>query len=384
MRRLLYRAHQYVGLAAGLILMLVAVSGALLSYADNILRLLNPTVLQVSASGTRLDPAALIQAIGQQAPHQHIVGLNMPAASDAAAKVSFAAQHKLPGRGSSEYVNPYTGQLLGVARGEQFLKTVENFHRQLLLGKTGKLLVGCCVLLLILLLLSGIYLRRPRLRWGWRKWLSFPWKKLHGRAFIWQLHAVAGTWLLLFYLLSSLTGLYWSFDWYRNAVQSLAGQPAMQQGIPPTRRAPAQFMSGADNQQGIPTTWDFAGHYQKIELSVVMRGEQRVWQQRLLPVNAAHAKAYDVLSSDLHGQTVQWEKYSAKSNGQQFLSSMLALHTGAFFGSVGTLLMFLASLCMPLLFISGCWLFIKRMTHKPRRRAQRVGTNTRKTDSFFV
>lgn len=371
MRRLLYRAHQYAGLSAGLILMLVAVSGALLSYADNILRLLNPSVLQVSVSGTRLNPQQLIQVIQQQAQHKHIVGLNMLADPEAAAKVTFAPENKLPGRGSSEYVNPYSGQLLGKARGEDFLKTVENFHRQLLLGKTGKLLVGSCVLLLVLLLGSGLYLRRPRRRWGIKKWFLLRWHKLHGRAFIWQLHAVAGTWLLIFYLLSSLTGLYWSFDWYRSAVQHLVAVENQQTGTMP-KRSPPLHMDEHLHQPGIPAEWNFAEHYQAIELSLVLHKTQMAWQERLLPVNAAHAKASDTRYTNLQGQLVQQDHYADKSPGQRFLSGMLAYHTGAFFGPLGTLLMFIASLCMPLFFISGCWLFIKRIRHQPRRRAPRV------------
>ena len=34
---------------------------------------------------------------------------------------------------------------------------------------------------------------------------------------------MTGTWVLLFYLLAGLTGLFWSYEWYRNGLYALSG-----------------------------------------------------------------------------------------------------------------------------------------------------------------
>jgi sulfite reductase (NADPH) flavoprotein alpha-component len=39
---------------------------------------------------------------------------------------------------------------------------------------------------------------------------------------------VVGTWVLLIYLMSALTGLWWSFDWYRSAANTLLGATGRQ------------------------------------------------------------------------------------------------------------------------------------------------------------
>ncbi|MCR2446398.1 PepSY domain-containing protein, partial [Salmonella enterica] len=67
-----------------------------------------------------------------------------------------------------------------------------------------------------------LYLRWPRRWWHWRSWLAVEWKR-SGRGFLWSLHSVVGTWVLLIYLMSALTGLWWSFDWYRSAANTLLG-----------------------------------------------------------------------------------------------------------------------------------------------------------------
>ena len=46
---------------------------------------------------------------------------------------------------------------------------------------------------LVFFCLSGLYLRWPRQALNWRAWLTLDWAK-KGRAFNWDLHAVAGTW----------------------------------------------------------------------------------------------------------------------------------------------------------------------------------------------
>src|SRR5262249_47286797 len=47
-----------------------------------------------------------------------------------------------------------------------------------------------------------------------------------GRGLHRSLHAVAGTWALLIYLVMALTGLWYSFDWYRNSAVWLLSRPS--------------------------------------------------------------------------------------------------------------------------------------------------------------
>jgi sulfite reductase (NADPH) flavoprotein alpha-component len=88
------------------------------------------------------------------------------------------------------------------------------------MGDTGRQITGACTLMLVFFCLSGLYLRWPRKALDWRTWLTLDWAK-KGRAFNWDLHAVAGTWCLLFYLLFALTGLFWSYEWYREGLNKL-------------------------------------------------------------------------------------------------------------------------------------------------------------------
>lgn len=71
---------------------------------------------------------------------------------------------------------------------------------------------------LIFFALSVLYLRWPRRLLDWRPWFVLDLHK-SGRNLYSALHAVAGAWVVLFYLLSALTGLTWSYDWYRQGAR---------------------------------------------------------------------------------------------------------------------------------------------------------------------
>ena len=102
--------------------------------------------------------------------------------------------------------------------------------------------------MLVFLTVSGLYLRWPRGRArNWRAWLTFD-PRLKGRTFLWHLHAISGTWILIAYLVMSLTGLQWSYEWYRNGLIHLSGaQPVRPRGEP--------VIESADWQ---PVQWDRA------------------------------------------------------------------------------------------------------------------------------
>lgn len=203
LKKTLFQLHWFFGISAGLILALMGITGATVSFQDEILRALNPSVLQVDPlpAGV-LPPAELVDKI-QAAEGKTVSMLWVETDSGNAARVFFTPP---PGerRGQMRYFDPYTGELLGDAVGQDFFGLMLQLHRFLAIGDTGRQITGACTLLLIFFCLSGLYLRWPRQVGNWRVWLTLDWAK-KGRGFNWDLHAVFGTWCLLFYLLFALT-----------------------------------------------------------------------------------------------------------------------------------------------------------------------------------
>ncbi|WP_455232173.1 PepSY domain-containing protein [Geopseudomonas aromaticivorans] len=375
-KKILFQLHWLLGISAGLVLALMGVTGASLSYQDELLRLLNPGVMSVEpAIGARpLSPDELVARVGEQLPKRQVLGLTFSADALEAVKVNVSGGGP---RGETLYADLYSGDVLGAARGAGFFQFMMQLHRWLAIGDAGKPITGAATLALVFLCLSGLYLRWPRQTGNWRAWLTLDWRR-SGRGFLWDLHAVAGTWVLVAYLLASLTGLYWSYEWYRNGVHALAGEPASQHGGPGKRRGPPpQGQAQAEAPRpavSIDPLWsafrrEVQDDYQLANLRLPERTGQPL-QVMYLPEAAEHGRAFNRLNLDASGKVLQHERYTDKSGVQQLLASVYPLHTGDYFGQPGRILMLLASLCMPLFFVTGWQLYLGR---RRQRRAARAG-----------
>lgn len=384
-KKILFQLHWLLGISAGLVLALMGVTGASLSYQDELLRLLNPGVMSVEpAVGARpLSPDELVGRVGEQLPGRAVLGLTFSADALDAAKVNVSGGGP---RGETLYADPYSGEVLGAARGAGFFQFMMQLHRWLAMGDAGKPVTGAATLALVFLCLSGLYLRWPRRPGSWRAWLTLDWRRT-GRGFLWDLHAVAGTWVLLAYLLASLTGLYWSYEWYRNGVHALAGEPAPQHGGPGKRRGPPQGQAQAEAPRApvsIDAQWDAFLHtvqddYRLANLRLPERAGQPL-QVMYLPEAAGHNRAFNRISLDAGGKVLQHERYTDKSGVQQLLASVYPLHTGDYFGQPGRILMLLASLAMPLFFVTGWQLYLGRRRQRHAARAGRQALEAARGD----
>ncbi|MGB4074224.1 PepSY domain-containing protein [Pseudomonas sp.] len=364
MKKTLFQLHWFFGITAGLVLALMGVTGAAYSFQDELMRALNPDVLRVEVrdSGV-LSPAVLVPKL-EAASQQRVVGLWLDVQGERAARVFFAPP---PGerRGPSRYFDAYSGELLGEPRGQGFFDLMLKLHRFLAMGEYGKQITAASTLILVFFCLSGLYLRWPRQASSWRAWLTLDWAR-KGRSFKWDLHAVAGTWCLALYLLAALTGLYWSYDWYREgATALLSSEPGGQK---------------RDGKRGPPP----AGELPPVNYQAVWDGLQRAagsqlrsYNLRLPPVagqpatvfylrdDAAHERAFNQLALDpLSGEPGKHKRYEQQAFGDQLLTSVYALHVGSYFGLTGRILMMLASLAMPLFAITGWLLYLDRRRKK--------------------
>ncbi|HQS48463.1 MAG TPA: PepSY domain-containing protein, partial [Xanthobacteraceae bacterium] len=406
-----FQIHWFLGVTAGVVLAVVGVTGAMLSFEDDILAALNPGIITVQAAPAGpLAPDQLLERIRANAPGKTPTALMVSADPTRAARVTFAPPRQPAGapgggpggpRGEYRYVSPYDGTLLGDVQGQAFFRFVMQVHRWLAAGDVGKQIVGASTIGLIVLSLSGLYLRWPRRALDWRNWLRLDFGR-KGRSFLWELHSVIGTWVLPFYLLASLTGLYWSYEWYRGALFDLTGTPRPAQLGPRPAGAPGGPPAGAPAgpQAGIPAgsapampgergpregrearnaaplnlaaLWPAfvreSGGY-SIATVRLPQGNAQILTITYQPVNPAHERANNTLVLEASGQVREHRRYNDLPAGQKLMGSIFPLHSGSFFGFAGTLLMMIASLLMPLFAITGWMLYLDRRKKKREARA---------------
>ena len=390
LKKVLFQLHWCFGISAGLVLMVMGVTGALLAFERELLTVLNPQVLRVEMRDTGLLAPAELVAKAESAAGKTVAGLWLDSREQQAARVFFTPPTG-ERRGPMRYLDPYSGELLGQPSGKAFFDLMLQLHRWLAIGDTGKQITAASTLALVFFCLSGLYLRWPRQVWNWRVWLSLDWAK-KGRAFNWDLHAVFGTWCLLFYLCAALTGLYWSYDWYREGVTQLLGDaPAGQQAGKPGERRGGREPAPAGPAPSVD--------YQAIWLSLQnAAGPQLVaWNLRLpaeagkpvtvayLLADAEHPRALNQLTLDpLTGQLRRHERYADKSFSAQLLASVYALHVGEYFGLPGRILMALASAALPVFGITGWLLYLDRRRKKRALGSAKKAVTVAPSDSHWL
>ncbi|MGU3360449.1 PepSY-associated TM helix domain-containing protein [Methylobacterium sp. M6A4_1b] len=401
LRAILFQLHWLLGLGAGLVLAVAGVTGALLSYEDAIGEIVDADLIRVAPRAEDpLAPDALLARFHAQRPDT-VANLTLAAEPGTAALVRLGRDAATGQRPPSLYLDPYDGTVRGAARMEETFATIRRLHRWLLLPGDGKgwgrTVTGVSVIALLVLLCTGLYLRWPKVM-TWRIWLK-PNLRQWGRPTYWSLHSVAGTWVLPVYVVIGLSGLWWSYDWYRDAATALLtrgetitrmadGKPPAGKEIPPAGRkgSPAgqderqppkdkpgrrEEGLGAPGAPSLDTAWAAfravdAGRFTRATLllpggyagPVRVRSENRNGWRDDTRVEAATGR---ILVHEVGGE---------RSLGVRIAGNMLDVHSGRIFGLLGPPIFLVAALLMPLFLVTGLLLYIGRRAAKARRRGR--------------
>nr|WP_262499456.1 sulfite reductase flavoprotein subunit alpha [Pseudomonas proteolytica] len=380
MKKTLFQLHWFFGITAGLVLALMGITGAAYSFQDEILRALNPTVLTVEKQPAGvLPPAELVRKL-ETTEGKTVSMLWVESESGNAARVFFTPPAG-ERRGQMRYFDPYTGDYLGDAVGQDFFGLMLQLHRFLAIGDTGRQITGACTLILIFFCLSGLYLRWPRQVASWRAWLTLDWRK-KGRSFNWDLHSVFGTWCLLFYLLAALTGLYWSYEWYSKGLTRLLSDAPQNERVRNRGPAPAGPAPVANYDAIWSSIYSTAGpHLSAYNIRMPAVAGQPATVYYLLQ-SSPHDRALNQINLDpATGVVKSVERYADKSLKAQLLTSIYALHVGSYFGLAGRIILTVTSLCMPLFFITGWLLYLDRRRKKRQVRDARKSLGSNRSDA---
>ena len=357
-----FKLHLILGLSAGFILLIVGFTGSMLSFEKEILSAINQDTYKVTVfDQAKLSTKELLEKFQEQKPQSKINGITISSFEDDSVSINIAGEGQNARKGVTYYVNPYTAEILPELKGVSFFKTVENIHRRLLLDDLGKQVVAFSVVSLLFLMFSGIYIYFPRIKKSFSQSLKLNFQS-KGRFFLANLHSAIGMWVIPFYLVFCLTGLYWSYDFVSNGLHTITGvempkKPQMQGFL-------GEKISFDDISLAVDTFKNLVENkYSSATLRFPQKGS--VYSFDYLAVDVPHERAKNKIEFDIKtNQVSKHEKYEDKTLTQKLMGSILPLHTGEYFGVLGQTLMFLASLMMPLFAITGLMLYVKRTKKK--------------------
>ncbi|MBS7252817.1 PepSY-associated TM helix domain-containing protein [Flavobacterium branchiicola] len=210
--------HLWLGLASGIIVFIMAITGCILVFEQEIKALTSPWLNVEAQSAEKLLPPSQIYAAVQKAlPNKEIHGVWYNGL-DKSIKVDIESDSLI-------YVNPYNGQITGMVDHEDFFHIVDEGHRNLWLDRDiGSQITAWATFIFFFLLISGLILWFPK-KWNKTtiknsfkiKW-DAKFKRLN-----YDLHNVMGFYALILAVLISFTGLLMSFHWLRESTYWISG-----------------------------------------------------------------------------------------------------------------------------------------------------------------
>lgn len=214
--RIVWRWHFYAGMIVAPALIVVAATGALYIFKDELEAVVYPGITYVEPTSERTSYEQQMAAVFAAVP-----GAQRAILMQVSTNPKRATSIVLAEKGQYAFVDPYRGRYLGALERNSFFDTVLNIHRTLFLGMTGRIIVELTTCWSTVLAVTGIFLWWPRkANQLWGVWLP----RLRQKPYILlrDLHAVSGLYVSIVAIVIALTGLIYTNSWGR--VFKYAGQ----------------------------------------------------------------------------------------------------------------------------------------------------------------
>ena len=367
---LILHGHRWFGLAAGGVVMVMALTGSVLAWKDPLIGALNPRLAQIATSfAAGAEPLPLTDLLPPLL-HRSAGTFSRLIIDPSGAQPS--TLRFTPAPGNERAFNPYSGAAIDSIRGLTTLRLIQDIHQHLAAGRRGKALTGATALIVVGLSLSGPFLFLRRRGWRWPGILHID-RRWGWRSTLRQLHGLIGIGSVAVFLTMAMTGLYGSYDWYhRGAQKLLAGAHAAAFDHPPPREARISRVTMAAWQNVL----DQLCSRRAIDLRVV--SSEDFWANIHCFAQSPRAKEQFSGVIQVHADhIIARYPLAQESVGQRLLAQMVSLHSGQLFGTVNRLLWMIAAMALVIISATG-WLTFRL---NPRSSKQDTGHHRAKANA---
>lgn len=379
-RKLFRKLHLWLSLPFGLIIMTTCLTGALLVFEKEITELVRHDSYTIPVRKTgRLSLQSLLERVARETPDSvQITSVTIPTDF----RRSYTVGLSKPRR-AGVLVDPYTGKIVGQSGRLPFFTTVRELHRWLLDSMKpdsegifwGRVIVGTSTLLFVFILLTGLFLWWPKKLKGIGKRLKISLRQGRQRLFT-DLHTVGGVYVFVLLLAMAMTGLTWSFEWYRTGFYKVFGAEMAEvgkgdKGPKKDKGKDAPREEGAE-QAKLPASyiyWEEVVSY-VIEVSeadyteiTVKDGEVEVPLAGLGNSRAADSFRFNKKT----GQMTEYKAYREVKRDKKLRGWIYSVHTGTWGGLFTRICYVLAALFGASLPLTGYYIFYQRKWGKKRK-----------------
>lgn len=290
-------------------------------------------------------------------------------------------------RGETVYVDPYTGEIVGegATSVDEFFGFLMRLHRWLCLPtEIGRPIVGVATLIYVVISLTGLLLWLPRTAAAWRR--KSTWKtalnvrvRRGGWPLVFDLHNALGFYTLVPALILALTGLCWSFGWYRDAAGAVLGEAPFK-----AKTEKPEALTPPDGSPRPATLEELIAKHNKLDpgagdvtISIPQDESTATTIQKgrvdgFFVLNVKNKTQWDrldasVVSVERYGKTVEVERFADKPFGAKIASSIRGIHLGEITGLSSKILAFLVCLIATSFPATGVALWVRKLRARNKK-----------------
>ena len=376
MRKIFRNIHLWLSVPFGILITLICFSGAALVFEKEVMELCHRELYFVKkVEAAPLPMEQLMTKVAATLPDSvSVTGVNISSDPERAYQVTLSKPRR-----ASMYVDQYTGEITGKYERAPFFNFMFRMHRWLLDSMKqdggifwGKMIVGTSTLMFVFVLISGVVVWWQRTRKALKNSLKIVANK-GWRRFWYDLHVAGGMYALVFLLAMALTGLTWSFQWYRTGFYKTFGvevQPSMGHG-----NAAANATAKGGKRDGKPEGREGRGAHRYSPYTN--------WQQVYEQLAEANPDYKQISVSDgsasvavprfgnqrgtdrykfnpRNGEITETTLYKDLDNSGKIRGWIYSVHVGSWGGMLTRILTFVAALIGASLPLTGYYLWIRK------------------------
>lgn len=363
------KLHLWLGLGAGIIVLIVSITGCLFVFQKEVNDFYYRKILYVTPEKSPLHPVSELKKTAEA-----VLGPNKPLLSITTYRQPDQAWEFMAYKGNDtaltyfgavEYyesvmINPYTGEVTGrLDYKHNFFSVVKGIHWSLLLNdKYGQPIVGWSTFIFVILLITGLIMWWPK-KWNKAnrdKSFKIKWKAGFKRV-NYDLHNVLGFYAMLIALVIAFTGMVWAFKWFEATVYVVASGTTTPPEVKQYESAPATVQAGSNPldiaySRALPMLKEAKRFYIYADESpkgvITVTGNKSV-------------ETYygtDQLTFDRYsGAFLGRRNDSHKNRGERLIEMNYDIHVGAIGGLPGKILAFVISLICASLPVTGFYVW---------------------------
>lgn len=380
--------HLWVGLVTGVVVFIVSLTGCIYVFEEEMFNLIHKNLVYVEVTGPARPVTELLSNAQKSIARGKVISNLRITSSN---KSYVFSGYKINERKKINlfyfsqfeymdniYVNQYTGEVMGMIDVRyEFFNVVEQLHRQLLLVKpVGSMVVGSCILLFLLMLISGFILWVPKSYKQFKKSVTIKWNAKWKRV-NYDLHNSLGFYTLPFAMLIAVTGLVWSFKWWEGGMYKMLGthkRPKFQSELPSIITSDSTLNKIDLIHYNLLNK--LKGNWEEIALGIPEKKNK---------ISVAYVKVLDhkdywngvsyYFYDGRTGNLISELPHEKKTLGMKWRNSNQVIHTGKIYGFGTQILAFCASLICASLPISGFLIWLgkrKKMKKGSGKKVQLV------------